>query len=329
MLDETPSVPPLQLPPAARLLLLAALAIFLHKLWTGAAAQVLLQSGFFTSFYGPDFVSLVMGNEEDPQRQLALTRVSLWAISLGFPFWAVSFTFLVRVIPGLSADELGLTGNRLGRNLLAGLAAWAVVAPLTFGVNWLVVSLYERAGVKGMTEHPFTEIGKSNLMPAEWVPFVLAATVAAAVYEEVLFRGILQPLFARHRWGGVAAMVGALVMTLLLRWDRLAAAYHSADGTLPMELIPLGFVLATTAGFLAVWRVGKAPRAAGVYGTALLFAAIHSPVWPSPVGLFVFALGVGYLAERTGSLVGPIVVHSLFNGVTCVWLFVQWIQAAT
>jgi membrane protease YdiL (CAAX protease family) len=208
-----------------------------------------------------------------------------------------------------------------------GVLVWVVVTPLALGVNWLVVSLYQRGGVEGITEHPFTQVAQAKLLPAEWVPFVLAATVAAAVYEELLFRGILQPLFAGMRWGGVVAMAGALAMMLFLRWDRIAAAYRSADGTLVMELAPLWFVLATVPGFLAVWRFSKAPRAAGVYGTALLFAAIHATVWPSPIGLFVFALGVGYLAEWTGSLVGPIVVHTLFNSTTCAWLLLQWVQA--
>jgi membrane protease YdiL (CAAX protease family) len=330
MHDPTPPVPPAPLSPTARLLIFAALVIFVRQFWRDVAAQGLLHSGFFASFYGPDFAALVSESGAGAKQQLALTRVHLWAVAVGFPFWAVSVAGLVRVIPGLTREEIGLTSRHLGRDLLTGLIGWAVLAPLSFGVNWIVVSLYQLGGIQGMTEeHPFTEVAKSNLMPAEWVPFVLVATMATAVYEELLFRGILQPLFSRHEWGGVAAMTGALVMMVLLRWDRIAAAYRSADGALPMELIPLGFVLATIPGFLAVWRFGRAPRAAGVYGTALLFATIHATVWPSPIGLFVFALGVGYLAERTGSLVGPIVVHTLFNGVTCVWLFVQWMQTAT
>jgi membrane protease YdiL (CAAX protease family) len=59
-------------------------------------------------------------------------------------------------------------------------------------------------------------------------------------------------------------------------------------------------------------------RAAGaIYATSLLFAAAHSFAWPSPVSLFVLALGLGYLAYRTQSLVAPIVLHALFNGTSC------------
>jgi membrane protease YdiL (CAAX protease family) len=64
------------------------------------------------------------------------------------------------------------------------------------------------------------------------------------------------------------------------------------------------------------------PDSPAVFGTALLFASIHSAVWPTPVPLFVLGLALGVLASRTGSLVGPIVLHALFNAVTCVTLLV-------
>ena len=58
-----------------------------------------------------------------------------------------------------------------------------------------------------------------------------------------------------------------------------------------------------------------------MFASSALFAAVHSFAWPSPVALFVLALGLGWLAHRTRSLVGPIVLHGLFNAVSCVLLF--------
>lgn len=52
-----------------------------------------------------------------------------------------------------------------------------------------------------------------------------------------------------------------------------------------------------------------------VFGTALLFGMLHVGVWPTPIPLFVLGLGLGWLAWRTQSLVGPIVLHALFNAV--------------
>ncbi len=70
----------------------------------------------------------------------------------------------------------------------------------------------------------------------------------------------------------------------------------------------------------AVNRFGRGHGSSAIYGTSLLFAAMHSGVWPSPIALFVLGLGLGWLAYRTRSLVGPILVHALFNGVACLQL---------
>ena len=50
---------------------------------------------------------------------------------------------------------------------------------------------------------------------------------------------------------------------------------------------------------------------------SLLFAAIHEDRshWPS---LFVLALGLGYAYESSGSLLRPIFMHALFNGINIV-----------
>ncbi|HYT90114.1 MAG TPA: CPBP family intramembrane glutamic endopeptidase [Gemmataceae bacterium] len=60
-----------------------------------------------------------------------------------------------------------------------------------------------------------------------------------------------------------------------------------------------------------------------IYSNALLFAAFHSRVWPSPIALFPLSIGLGWLAYRTQSLIGPLVMHALFNGVACMVLFLS------
>jgi membrane protease YdiL (CAAX protease family) len=62
----------------------------------------------------------------------------------------------------------------------------------------------------------------------------------------------------------------------------------------------------------------------GIYGTALLFAAAHAGAWPAPVPLFLLALALGWLAHRARSLVGPMVLHSLFNALPCLWMLLAF-----
>jgi membrane protease YdiL (CAAX protease family) len=47
---------------------------------------------------------------------------------------------------------------------------------------------------------------------------------------------------------------------------------------------------------------------------AACFALVHVE-WAFMPPLFVLALGLGYLYERTGNLWGNIVAHSVFNGL--------------
>src|SRR5262249_42795690 len=57
-----------------------------------------------------------------------------------------------------------------------------------------------------------------------------------------------------------------------------------------------------------------------ICGSALLFAAFHAAIWVSLSPLLGLAVGVGWLAYRTGSLVGPITVHAVFNAIACLVL---------
>jgi membrane protease YdiL (CAAX protease family) len=69
------------------------------------------------------------------------------------------------------------------------------------------------------------------------------------------------------------------------------------------------------------WRKNNALLA--IFGSAMLWAAHHSAVWPSPVPLLLLGIGLGYLAYRTQSLLPGIIVHSLFNTVASIVLVMQ------
>jgi len=51
--------------------------------------------------------------------------------------------------------------------------------------------------------------------------------------------------------------------------------------------------------------------------TSILFAGIHTNAehWPA---LFILAMGLGYSYEKSGSLLRPIFMHAMFNGVTII-----------
>src|SRR5205814_3907184 len=55
--------------------------------------------------------------------------------------------------------------------------------------------------------------------------------------------------------------------------------------------------------------------------TSLFFAAVHAAQWPAPIALFVLALAIGTVYERTGSLIAAVCMHAVFNGISTLGLF--------
>jgi membrane protease YdiL (CAAX protease family) len=141
------------------------------------------------------------------------------------------------------------------------------------------------------------------------VLLVLTAVVFASVWEELIFRGILQPWYASRPQGGHLALGLALLWVLYTCWGRLAPV---------LALLPLWLVL------VVIERRSQGTVAPGLFGTAVLFAWVHAgSAWPSPLPLLVLGLGLGYLAYRTGNLVASITLHAVFNGANCVLLLLS------
>jgi len=139
--------------------------------------------------------------------------------------------------------------------------------------------------------------------------------------------GMPPPNLAIKKAGDTVALARFRGKSMLTKSADLGAArpYDS----MAWELRPGLVVFQATVLALYLWCVQRQRgrrahpnNGLAILGSAILFAAFHS-VWPHQIPLFVLGLGLGWLACRTNSLVGVMVVHALFNGVPCVFLFVQ------
>jgi membrane protease YdiL (CAAX protease family) len=281
--------------------------------WPQMTYEALRALGFERWYYGNDAPEV-------------LTRMGLWSRLFAFPFQVLSFALLFSGFSGTRLSQLGLTVRHFGRNLVSGLAGLLILAPITFGLHWCVRQLSARSGEGGVEKHALEVLAQQHLYPSEWVLLVLTAMLTAPVLEELTFRGALQPWLATRRWGGHAAMLGAFALAIAYRGERIIDAVFEGIGSFALAAMPALFVLALVPVYLLVWWRSRTPLGPAIFGTALLFACIHASVWPTPVPLFVLALGLGLLAYRTRSLVGPIVLHSLFNGISCVQLLLAMNQ---
>jgi membrane protease YdiL (CAAX protease family) len=298
--------------------------LFAYVLIPILTADALRNSGFFRIFYGPEFRLQIFDKQDSEAKALALARYSLWISTVSFVPQLVAALALLLVLSGARPYQYGWTTHRLGRNLVIGILAWLIFMPPILAFNAVVSEIYKH-WLGGPTEpHALERLTRDGPMTIEWVLVVLSATVMAPIWEEFLFRGVLLA-WARQRRGNSDLLIAwSLLVIVMTRGDTLSKALESrAPDDLLLEAQPFLFTIVLLACYLPV-RLGDRSRTnSAIYATALLFANAHASVWPSPVPLFFLGLVLAWLAVRTQSLVGPMVLHCLFNGVACATLFFE------
>jgi membrane protease YdiL (CAAX protease family) len=287
--------------------------------WSGA--EVVLAFVFMRMIPAMAFLSLQItgfyrfqyGSDPGPDDKELLNRCSLWAAAVGTPLAVAAILGTLRVVSRTKLRHIALTRRRWLPALTAGCLTWLVIAPPVFGLHFLVIWAQEKLGLEAK-KHVLEQVLENQPRPAEWVLVVLVAVALAPVLEELVFRGILQPWLAKQRWRWLFAWVAALMVSgLNIGW--------SVESWLPHL-----FILVTGAACALVTAFEPGPRwpAQAIAGSALLFAAMHSEAWPTPVPLFFLALALGWLAYRCRNLIAPIVLHSLFNSISTLILLMGW-----
>jgi membrane protease YdiL (CAAX protease family) len=247
-------------------------------------------------------------------------RLELWVRSLALPFQVLTYPLVFAAYSGTHARQLGLTARRLGRNILAGLSGLLLV-PDVLALFWLVRHCQGVNGEDGVERHALEILGGHNLYLTEWILLFFTATVAAPLHEELTFRGVLQPWLAKNRGYGLLTMFAALALGLWYRHTQLIDAWPMGFSPVLEAAAPALFASALLPLYLLAVFFGTS-QAAALIAASTLFACIHS-TWPTPIPLFLLGLGLGTLAQRTQSLVAPVVFHSLFNSVACVQLLLE------
>jgi membrane protease YdiL (CAAX protease family) len=311
------------------------LAAFAAFIVTTSIVRSLLDSlGYFQRVYGEDFPA-------GWPPAAAETIRYLWSAVHAFP---IQLTLLL-VIRSVQAGFKGLVPNSASgwaRHAVAGYLTWLFVTPVAFCVFALANLAYAWLTGKPPDKHPLTALGNSG-GTRDWAAFVLQTVLLAPILEELLFRGTLLPWLAQTKRPDPNAPLSfqpadrPLVVMLLsvgvaflfhandvkVAWeagDWYGVAAHLMPGAFFLVLVPLDFWARRTGRVRRYLRVRSVQHARAIIASSALFAAVHSQVWPSPVPLFVLALGLGYLYMRTRSLVGPVVVHGMFNAVSAVYL---------
>lgn len=267
--------------------------------------------GFYEQFYG-----------RAPSRD----QQQLWAMLLAMPMIVAVIVSGLYLSSGTRPAQVGLSPVRLAANGCIGYLGFLALSPLVWGINFVVTQFMEPRS------HAFEKI-LEDAVPIEWVLVFFEATIAAPIYEELVFRGVLQG------WLGRAARTGhfvvAAIVLVVAQFGLLNYVLDSTEKTPFPGWEPTAFAVILVAAYVIACCREFAPRPEApegkseahpylaIWGTSMLFAVVHGSAWPAPVPLFFLSLGLGWMAQRTHSLIGPIVCHALFNGISCLALLMK------
>jgi len=300
---------------------------------TPVASALLHAAGFFRALYGDDFPA------GWPAKAAEAVRF-LWSAVFAFPF---QFGVVVAILTAQGGVST-IVPRGWARHAVAGYLTWLLVTPVAFCVFALANLAHDWLTGQPPDKHPLTELGQSG-GTQEWFLFVMQTVCLAPIIEEMLFRGLLLPWLAQTQPSEsdatfavkpsdrpLAIMALSVGVALVLHAHDTQMAWQAGDWRgVAAHLVPAAFFLALLPLDLVARRIGRLRRhlrlrsvqhVRAIVASSALFAAVHSQVWPSPVPLFVLAIGLGYLYIRTRSLVGPVVVHAMFNAVSAVYLLI-------
>jgi len=245
---------------------------------------------------------------------------------------------LLGLTAGARLGDFGTIGNKTGRQVLQGMTAWPLAAPVVYGMMLAAVAIW------GRESHPLETAIQTDGVGGKAVIFFLAGVVFAPAAEELIFRGVLLGWLTRLV---LEPRAGKRQPSSLLdegpsALDPSSATFHPNDdvsiATTPAsELLgdPGGPYPSTEAAVNFAAPQSRPPTDEGPQtgpgvmtrlavanlAVSILFAALHYTVWPTPVPIFFLSLVLGLLYQRTGSLVAPVALHMTFNGITTVLMF--------
>jgi membrane protease YdiL (CAAX protease family) len=259
---------------------------------------------------------------EPPSEEVSRLRRGLWSFVAAMPLQIVATLLLLRALSDSRPYQLGLTIHRLRSHTLSGLLYWLTLTPAVLLLHLLVSRIYAKFLDSPPDEHGISQLLQQTDAPADWLLTVLSAVVAAPVVEEFIYRGVLQPWLMRRRYRCDIVFCFSLLLALLFREAGITKACAELNAwQFFLELNPALFVLLLLPVHLWLRDRQQSPTACGIFNSALFFAIWHTLVWPTPIPLLFLGAVLGYLAWRTQSLAAPIVLHSVFNAVAVVTMF--------
>ena len=274
--------------------------------------------------------------KELDESKLSLTdkNVMVWGniiMSVGLLVVALP---LIALRTGASTGDFGLSLRRLGSDLQLGLIGFVMLAPPVYAIQGILVTIWKPS------KHPIMEMFKTSPDVGFFAVLMLAAAVVAPLFEELVFRvilqGFLEKLFS-FRGSALELLVGRTTANLAEPVVAMSAQTGPAEILYVADVRP-GFVdpyvpppiiqepivqaeLAQSPGTTDALRGFTFWLPIAI--TSAIFALLHYSHGPDWVALLLLAAGMGYLYQRTHSVVPGLVVHVLLNSLSMLGLWLQ------
>lgn len=165
-------------------------------------------------FLGYEFTSAFVGIGlgqlawTPPPAFLLLVQVAVYSVVL----WVVGKELAAR---GVSFSRIGLRAPRPGRLIALGLLGYAAIVPLLAGIDAWIQAVF---GQSVQSENRIFELFSPELLRGNWPLVFLLFCVAAPLFEEIMFRGILYGAF-RSKLGPLAATAVAAGLFAVVHVD--------------------------------------------------------------------------------------------------------------
>jgi membrane protease YdiL (CAAX protease family) len=235
---------------------------------------------------------------------------------------------LVSLTCGARLRDFGLGFDCWWRQASVGVVATLIAAPPVNAIQILATKIwtYQRHPVQEMISKEFS-VGVAGLA-------VVTAVILAPMFEELLFRGLLQSwltaIFDRHAIPSTTHAQEDVVFDDAQTGQPLPAGYWQPECGQVAEPEP-----EPRSPYDAPKNLDSPPTDPpsrtwlAIVLTSLLFASVHAGQWPAPIALFVLAVVIGTIYYRTGSLIAAISMHATFNGLSTLALFTDLVTKAS
>lgn len=188
-------------------------------------------------------------------KEPSLVRKDIWAAPFTMLFTLASLFMMLFVGSKTRPAQLGLGVTRWPQNIILGYAGFVVLTPPVLGLYFLIRTVFSNfLSLAPPEAHPFEDLSKEALLVAEWGLMFLRASVAAALLEELMFRGVLQGWLRRASFGGhVTIMAITLVLGLLAYLNTLVRGPDEPPKEPNLGPLCFAIVLAVGYGWAVYW----------------------------------------------------------------------------